>query len=83
MRRSIVVLLLAFLVAWMLVMSSVPATEKEEIVFFNTESRKYHCLTCVHAKRCTKNCIELPRSEAKARGGIPCKTCGGTCRLEH
>ena len=52
----------------------------DEIVAFNTQSHKYHCLECTWAKRCTKNCIEIPRSEAIRRGGVPCKVCGGTCR---
>jgi hypothetical protein len=61
--------------------SNLPRSAKEEIVYFNTKSHKYHCLTCVAAKRCTRNCIDLPVSEAKARGGVPCKICGGSCRL--
>jgi len=56
------------------------AQEKEETVFFNVRSHKYHCLTCGYAQRCTANCIELLISEAKKRGGMPCKICGGTCR---
>ena len=51
----------------------------EEKVAFNVESKKYHCLTCRWAIACTKNCIEVSRSEAKRRGGIPCKNCGGSC----
>lgn len=51
----------------------------EEKVAFNVESKKYHCLTCRSAIACTKNCIKVSRSEAKRRGGIPCKNCGGSC----
>jgi hypothetical protein len=53
----------------------------EETVYLNVRSHKYHCLTCYYARRCTANCIEVPLSEAKKRGGVPCKVCGGTCAL--
>lgn len=56
------------------------AEAKEEVVFFNVRSHKYHCLTCGYARRCTANCIEVPVSEARKRGGVPCKICGGSCR---
>lgn len=46
-----------------------------DIVVFNTNSRKYHIPSCTWAKRCTKNCIKIKRSEAKNRGGVPCKVC--------
>ena len=51
----------------------------DEKVYFNLENSKYHCLTCKWAIKCTKNCIEMDLAEAKRRGGIPCKVCGGTC----
>ena len=51
----------------------------EETVAFNTESKKYHCLDCQWARRCTKNCIRISLSEARRRGGVACKVCGGTC----
>ena len=54
--------------------------DKDEIVAFNTKSHKYHCLECTWAKKCTVNCVNIPRSEAIRRGGVPCKVCGGTCR---
>jgi len=53
--------------------------DAEEKVAFNVESRKYHCLTCRHALACTRNCIEMSLSEAKRRGGVPCKVCRGSC----
>lgn len=62
----------------MLAQDSKPAAE--EIVSFNVHSLKYHCQTCTWAKRCTRNCISIPLSEAKRRGGVPCKVCGGSCR---
>jgi len=52
----------------------------DEIVAFNTKSRKYHCLECTWAKKCTVNCVNVPKSEAIRRGGVPCKVCGGSCR---
>lgn len=52
----------------------------DALVAFNTASRKYHCPSCRHARQCTKNCIEVQRSEALARGGQACQVCGGTCR---
>jgi hypothetical protein len=48
-------------------------------VSFNTNTLKYHCPSCTWAKRCTKNCIKIKLSEAKERGGVACKSCGGTC----
>lgn len=51
----------------------------DPIVSFNVSTRKFHCPTCSHARACTRNCIELSRSEAIDRGGVACRTCGGTC----
>jgi|GEM_PF-603922 len=48
-------------------------------VYFNTETLKYHCPTCRWAVRCTKNCISITLEEAKRRGGVACKVCGGSC----
>jgi len=62
-----------------LLAGAVTAGAQDEMVLFNTTTHKYHCRTCSLAKRCTTNCIELTLSEAKARGGIACKVCGGTC----
>jgi hypothetical protein len=56
-----------------------PATLADETVAFNTESKKYHCLDCQWAKKCTQNCIRISLSEARRRGGVACKVCGGTC----
>ncbi|HEV7668269.1 MAG TPA: hypothetical protein VGS22_07075 [Thermoanaerobaculia bacterium] len=53
---------------------------KEENVAFNEETLKYHCLDCKWAIRCTKNCREIPISEARRLGGVACKVCGGSCR---
>lgn len=50
---------------------------KERTVYFNTQSLKYHRGDCEWAHRCTRNCVWLPLSEARRRGGIPCKVCGG------
>lgn len=51
----------------------------EETVYFNVQSKKFHCLSCQWAKRCTRNCVKVSRSEALRRGGVACKVCGGTC----
>ena len=48
-----------------------------ETVVFNVKTLKYHKPSCQHAAKCTKNCIKIEKNEAKARGGVPCKTCGG------
>ena len=48
-----------------------------EIVMFNTQTLKFHSLSCRWALKCTVNCIKIDRKEAVKRGGIPCKVCGG------
>ena len=45
-------------------------------VYFNINSGKYHKISCIHATRCTKNCICVNKSRAKETG-VPCKVCGG------
>lgn len=57
---------------------SIAATDL--IVTFNTQSKKYHCPTCSAARHCTRNCVNITRSEAQRRGGVACKRCKGTCR---
>jgi hypothetical protein len=76
-RNTIAVLLIA---AAMTLGTTVSIAKSEETVAFNTNSLKYHCLSCTWAKRCTVNCVNISISEAKKRGGIPCKVCGGSCR---
>lgn len=51
-------------------------------VSFNSESGKYHLLTCKWAKKCKKNCTELFLAEVIAKGGIPCKVCKPPRQLE-
>jgi hypothetical protein len=51
----------------------------DPLVSFNTSSHKYHCPSCRLALQCTKNCIDVRKSEAQRRGGTPCGGCGGTC----
>lgn len=48
-----------------------------ETVVFNTETLKVHKPSCRHAIKCTKNCIKIEKQQAKSKGGVPCKTCGG------
>ena len=53
----------------------------DEKVVFNTQSHKYHCSTCRYAVRCTKNCVTITKAEAIKRSGLPCKACGGACKM--
>lgn len=48
-----------------------------ETVVFNTKTHKYHKPTCSSAIKCTVNCIKIEKQQAKAKGGVPCKICGG------
>lgn len=48
-----------------------------ETVVYNTQTGKYHKVTCQHAKKCTKNCIKIDKKDAQTRQGVPCKVCGG------
>lgn len=48
-----------------------------ETVVFNTKTHKYHKPTCSSAIKCTVNCIKIDKQQAKAKGGVPCKVCGG------
>ena len=48
-----------------------------ETVVYNAKTGKYHTLGCQWAKKCTVNCIKIEKKDAKARGGVPCKVCGG------
>jgi hypothetical protein len=48
-------------------------------VVFNTQTFKYHNPNCTWAIKCTKNCIEISKEKAKARGGVACKSCKGIC----
>ncbi|HET7435292.1 MAG TPA: hypothetical protein VFN10_11340 [Thermoanaerobaculia bacterium] len=81
MRRA-TALLLVCLVASSAIGQTAPPPAEEEIVAFNIRSAKYHCLQCSAARACTHYCIEIKRSEAKARGGVACKLCAGTCRRD-
>jgi hypothetical protein len=67
-----------------IVEESVPTTatssENDQYsVMYNTSSHKYHCPSCTWAIKCTRNCISITAADAKSRGGIPCKVCGGRC----
>jgi hypothetical protein len=53
------------------------ASTTDKIVVFNTKTLKYHDPSCILATRCTRHCITIPLSEARRRGGVPCKACGG------
>ena len=77
--RSWLAPLLVSLILVLLVASVTAPVAAEETVVFNTATLKYHCADCRYAKVCTSNCIRVPLSEAKRRGGVPCKVCGGAC----
>jgi len=49
----------------------------EEIVAFNTRSKKYHCRKCRTIGNCT-NCVDMALSKARERG-VACKVCRGSC----
>jgi hypothetical protein len=76
--RDLRLFLLALLLLGLSLSSTVQA-EKEEIVYFNTDTHKYHCLTCQWAIKCTKNCVRMKKSEAEEKG-VACKVCHGSCR---
>lgn len=46
-------------------------------VAYNKKSHIYHSHSCEWAIKCTKNCITIDHTDAKRRGGRPCKVCGG------
>lgn len=79
MRRRVAVSIL-LICALLLLTSANPSGVRDDVVFFNTQTLKYHCPSCKWAKRCTRNCIKLPRKDAIRRGGVPCKVCDGECR---
>lgn len=53
------------------------AQRVETQVAFNTNTLKFHGLSCRWAHKCTKNCVVIPLNDAVKRGGVPCKVCGG------
>jgi hypothetical protein len=57
------------------VLAQAPKNDPE--VVFNKQSLIYHRASCSAAQRCTKNCVTVRLSEARARGGRACKLCGG------
>ena len=57
------------------------AWNADPVVAFNLKSHKFHLPSCIHAIRCTENCITVRRSEALRRGGKACKVCGGGLRI--
>jgi hypothetical protein len=79
MRQRVVVALL-LLCALLLLTPANSTSERSDIVFFNTQTLKYHCLSCKWAKKCTRNRIKLTRAQAIERGGVACKVCDGVCQ---
>lgn len=83
MKKNLMMITMTALVCAIVYLTVAPIVShaaEEEIVVFNTKSLKYHCATCEWALKCTRNCIKIPKSEARRRGGTPCKVCGGSCR---
>ncbi len=64
-------------VCFLLCILFIQHTALAETVYFNLQSLKYHKLNCAYAKKCTKNCVKIEKQEAKSKGGVPCKVCGG------
>lgn len=54
--------------------SQVALASENDIVAFNTRSKKYHNPSCSAARK-SNNCINIKRSEARKRGGVKCKLC--------
>lgn len=77
-RRSMLLVAIGLTVAATTAANAEEA-EQGELVAFNTKTRKYHCPECEWAIKCTRNCVLASREAAQARGGIPCKVCGGGC----
>src|SRR2546425_12252566 len=73
---------LLIVMAAFVAVSTLALAADDEMVAFNTKSHKYHCLSCQYAVKCTQNCIQIKRSDAIARGGVPCKVCGGSCKAK-
>lgn len=73
--RFLILTLIINLFAFALNTTALPVSA--EMVMYNTKTGKYHTLTCKWAKKCTVNCIKIDKKEAKKRGGVPCKVCGG------
>lgn len=74
-RRPILILAI-----FLLLLSSsftLASDRASELVAYNVKTHKVHKLSCRWAKKCTRNCITIKRSEAYNRGGVPCKVCGG------
>ena len=65
---TLLIILLFFVIA--------PAAFAETVVF-NTKTLKYHKPGCQWAQKFTVNCIKTEKKDAKAKGGVPCKVCGG------
>ena len=53
-----------------------PALATDTFVIFNQKTLIYHKPNCIAARRCTKNCIRMPKADAEEKGR-PCEICGG------
>ena len=48
-------------------------------VVLNIKTMIYHCPACDLIRHCGADCATMDISEAKSRGGKPCRICGGDC----
>lgn len=74
MNKQIPIKFLSLLISFCICLSSKAIAYD---VMYNTQTHKYHKLSCSWAKKCTKNCIKIKKEHAKQKGGVPCKVCGG------
>ena len=76
-RRSFLALACAWVVCQVPVRAAKGTESAEEIVAFNTRSKKYHCRKCRTIGNCT-HCVDMALSKARERG-VACKVCRGSC----
>lgn len=51
------------------------ATPVSDTVSYNTQTKKFHNSGCRYYN--CGNCVRISRADAKSRGGVACKVCGG------
>lgn len=59
-----------------LLFAVVPVLAADTMVVFNYKTLIYHKPNCIAARRCTKNCVRIPKEKAE-KLGRPCDICGG------
>jgi hypothetical protein len=76
-RRKYFIHLVLLLFLSLFALQAVAKDNQADLVAFNVQTHKVHKLSRTWAKKCTKKCITIPRSDAYKRGGVACKVCGG------